>query len=178
LRPPFEMTGRTLMPLLAGGTQPGRDRVVVERERHAQVRRGDLGYPARAMRNHDFLYVRNYHPDRWPAGDPDMYFSVGPFGDIDGGPTKDLLLQRRDDRAIARYFSLAADKRPAEELYDLRKDPYQLENVAGKPEYAGAKTVMQVALLNWMRETNDPRAGVNNDPWDRYPYYGAPGKER
>lgn len=178
LKPLAEMTGRTLMPLLAGAQQTGRHHVFLERERHAQVRRGDLGYPARAIRNRDFLYIQNFHPDRWPAGDPDMYVSVGPFGDIDGGPTKDLLLQRRGDPAIARYFTLATDKRPAEELYDLRKDPQQLENVAGRPEYLGPKTTLQGDLLSWMRETKDPRAGANTDPWDRYPYFGPAGRGR
>jgi N-sulfoglucosamine sulfohydrolase len=178
LTPPGRMSGRTLLPLLAGQRQPGRDRVFLERERHAQVRRGDLSYPARAIRNADFLYIRNFHPERWPAGDPDMYFSVGPFGDIDGGPTKDLLLQRRDDPAIARYFNLATAKRPAEELYDVRKDPAQLENVAGNPEYSGARKLLQTALLEWMRQTNDPRATRVADPWDRYAYFGAPGRDR
>ncbi len=178
LKPPVEMTGRTLVPLLAGGKQDGRHHVFLERERHAQVRRGDLGYPARAIRNKDFLYIQNIHPDRWPAGDPEMYVSVGPFGDIDGGPTKDLLLQRKDDPAIARYFNLATDKRPAEELYDLRKDPQQIENVAGRPEYWGPKTVLQGDLLAWMRETKDPRSAANTDPWDRYPYFGPAGRDR
>ncbi len=178
VKPRVEMTGRTLMPLLTGQQQPGRDRVFLERERHAQVRQGDLGYPARAIRTKDFLYIRNFHADRWPAGDPEMYKSVGPFGDIDGGPTKELLLQRRDDPALVRYFNLATAKRPAEELYDLRKDPQQLENVASKPEYSGTKTVLQMGLLNWMRQTGDPRAAANTDPWDRYPYFGPAGRDR
>jgi hypothetical protein len=92
-------------------------------ERHANVRRGDLSYPARAVRTADHLYIRNYRPDRWPAGDPDLYVAVGPFGDIDDGPTKQLLLSRRDDPPIKRYFELAVAKRPAEELFDLKKDP-------------------------------------------------------
>jgi N-sulfoglucosamine sulfohydrolase len=178
VKPPQEMTGRTLLPLLAGQQQPGRDRVFLERERHAQVRRGDLGYPARAIRTKDFLYIRNFHPERWPAGDPEMYVSVGPFGDIDGGPTKELLLQRRADPAIARRFELATAKRPSEELYDLRKDPQQLENVASKPEYSSAKTRLQTSLQKWMRETGDPRAAANADPWDRYPYFGPAGRGR
>ena len=178
LKPPAGMTGRTLMPLLAGDPQPGREHVFLERERHAQVRRGDLGYPARAIRNKDFLYIRNIDPDRWPAGDPEMYVSVGPFGDIDGGPTKELLLQRRDDPAIAKYFALATAKRPEEELYDLRKDPQQLDNVAAKPEYAGTKRDLRAALLKWMRETDDPRAANSANPWDRYPYFGPGGRDR
>jgi arylsulfatase A-like enzyme len=175
LMPP-PMTGRSLMPLLAGSGQPNRDRVFVERERHAQVRRGDLSYPARAVRTERFLYIRNFRPDRWPAGDPEMYFAVGPFGDIDGGPSKDLLLERRNDPAIARFFGLATAKRPAEELYDLRSDPGQLENVAAKSEYARDKAALKAMLEKWMRDTQDPRSSHDDDRWDKYPYYGNPGK--
>jgi hypothetical protein len=170
------MTGRSVMPLLAGQQQPGRDQVFLERERHANVRRGDLSYPARAIRTKDFLYIRNLRPDRWPAGDPEMYFAVGEFGDIDGGPSKDQLLARQADPAIARYFQLATAKRPAEELYDLRKDPGQIENVAAKPEYAGMKGELRAALDRWMRVTGDPRITTDDDPWDKYPYFGNPGK--
>jgi N-sulfoglucosamine sulfohydrolase len=104
--------------------------------------------------------------------------SVGPFGDIDGGPTKELLLQHRDDAAIARFFSLATAKRPEEELYDLHKDPQQLDNVAAKPEYANTKGAMRSALLKWMDETRDPRAAKTGEAWDRYPYFGPPGRDR
>src|SRR6185436_20433148 len=76
------ITGRTLVPLLRGEPQSGRDRVFIERERHANVRQGDLSYPVRAIRTRDYLYIRNFRPDRWPAGDPQQYVAVGPFGDI------------------------------------------------------------------------------------------------
>ena len=56
------MTGRTLAPLLRGEAQAGRDQVFLERERHANVRRGDLSYPVRAVRTNDYLYVRNFRP--------------------------------------------------------------------------------------------------------------------
>jgi len=175
LTPPL-MTGRSLMPLLAGERQPNRDRVFVERERHAQVRRGDLSYPARAVRTERFLYIRNFRPDRWPAGDPEMYFAVGPFGDIDGGPSKDLLLERRNDPATTRFFELATAKRPAEELYDLKKDPDQLRNVAGQREYESDQKQLKSTLEKWMRDTHDPRISQDDDRWDKYPYYGSPGK--
>jgi arylsulfatase A-like enzyme len=175
LTPP-PMTGRSLMPLAAGERQPNRDRVFVERERHAQVRRGDLAYPARAVRTERFLYIRNFRPDRWPAGDPEMYFAVGPFGDIDGGPSKDLLLERRNDPATTRFFELATAKRPAEELYDLKKDPDQLRNVAGQREYESDQKQLKSTLEKWMRDTHDPRISQDDDRWDKYPYYGNPGK--
>jgi len=103
-------------------------------------------------------------------------FAVGEFGDIDGGPSKDLLTSRRDDPAVAKFFKLATDKRPAEEFYDLRKDAGQLNNVAGRAEYAKAKKQLRAALDKWMRDTGDPRATTDDDRWDHYPYFGNPGR--
>jgi N-sulfoglucosamine sulfohydrolase len=177
LRSTVAMTGHSFLGLLTGQSTVGRDCVFVERERHANVRHGNLGYPGRAIRTREFLYIRNFHPERWPAGDPQMWKAVGPFGDIDGGPTKDLMLQRRNDPQLRRFFQLACGKRPAEELYDVRKDPYQLTNVADRPEYAQTKKKLRAALDDWMRQTNDPRAAGDDDRWDRYPYFGSEPKK-
>ena len=176
LKPLEAMTGRSLLPLLRGLPASGRDRVFIERERHANVRSGDLSYPVRAIRTRDYLYIRNFRPDRWPAGDPEMYFAVGPFGDIDGGPSKSLLLDRRLEPEFARFFQLATAKRPAEELYDLRRDPEQLVNVAGQAAHRDAQARLRQDLDRWLRETGDPRATTDDDRWDRFPYYGARGR--
>jgi N-sulfoglucosamine sulfohydrolase len=176
---PPDIVGRSLLPLLAGKQDaPPRDRVFTERERHANVRRGDLSYPARAIRTADFLYIHNYRPGRWPAGDPELYVAVGPFGDIDGGPSKSLLLDRRDDAPIRRFFELATAKRPADELYDLRRDPHQLTNVAGLPAHAKTLARLRAELAAWQRTTGDPRASEDDDRWDTYPYYGEPAKDK
>jgi arylsulfatase A-like enzyme len=176
LTPLDVMTGRSMLPLLRDASQPGRDRVFIERERHANVRQGDLSYPVRAIRTKDYLYIRNFRHDRWPAGDPQQYVAVGPFGDIDGSPSKDLLLDRRTDRKIAPFFQLATAKRPAEELYDLRRDPHQIENVSGRPVHRAAQQRLREELDRWLRETGDPRATSDDDRWDRFPYYGQPAK--
>ncbi|MGQ9576742.1 MAG: sulfatase family protein [Thermoguttaceae bacterium] len=179
-----EMTGRSLLDLLfsgkSGRVDPRRDKVFTERERHAACREGNLSYPVRAMRTHDFLYIRNCRPELMPAGDPDFPNVVGPYGDIDGSPTKSEILQRRGEPAIARYFRLAMEKRPAEELYDLAKDPGQLENVAGKPQYAEVQKRLRSELERWMHQTGDPRARGETDFWDKCPYVGPirPAKER
>jgi len=175
LKPPAAMTGRSILGLATGREKPGRrDRVFVERERHANVRRGDLSYPSRAVRTRDYLYIRNFRPDRWPAGDPEVYFAVGPFGDCDDGPAKQVILGRREDPAVRRSFELCFGKRPAVELYDLKKDPDQMRNVAGEASYAAAEVQMRRSLDGWMRATGDPRAVSDDDRWDRYPYFGQP----
>jgi arylsulfatase A-like enzyme len=172
LVPPREMTGRSLRTLLGGRTPVAwPSAVVLERERHANVRRGDLSYPSRAVRTRDHIYIRNLRPDRWPAGDPTLYHSVGPFGDIDDGPTKQLLLR---DPAHASLRAHAMDKRPAEELYDVVRDPGQLRNVAGDRSQATRLATLRRQLDTWMRATADPRATTDDDRFDRYPYYGPP----
>ena len=88
LTPPDSMSARSMLDVAAGGK--GRGEVFIERERHANVRKGDLSYPVRAVRTDDWLYIRNMRPERWPAGDPQMYVAVGPYGDIDGGLSKTL----------------------------------------------------------------------------------------
>ncbi|MBI4602607.1 MAG: sulfatase-like hydrolase/transferase [Planctomycetes bacterium] len=188
LEAPADMTGRSLLGLVLGKPEPGapaRDAVFLERERHANVRKGDLSYPARAVRTRDHLYVRNLRPGRWPAGDPEPWKAVGPFGDVDGSPSKDLILERRAEPAIARFFRLAFERRPAEELYDIAKDPGCLVNLAASAEGAAAKERLRSRLERWMGETGDPRAAEGPEaaggegqpgalaPWDSYPYFGS-----
>jgi arylsulfatase A-like enzyme len=169
---PTEMTARSLLPLLQGAASPGRDAVFFERERHANVRAGDLGFPARAVRTSDFLYIRNYCPDRWPAGDPVRWKAVGEFGDCDNGPSKSCMLANRAAESGARLFELAFGKRPAEELYDLAKDPFQLNNVAEDPRFASPRRRLAARLQHWMEQTQDPRATGGGAEFDAYPYYG------
>ncbi len=178
LKPLPEMTGRSFLDILLGKSYAPRDRVFTERERHADVRRGDLSYPSRAIRTKDFLYIRNFRPDRWPAGDPELYHSVGPFGDIDGGPSKEVILNRRDDPKIHPFFVLACAKRPAEELYDLAKDPAQIHNVADQPAYAAAKQKLRGELEQWLKATGDPRVTHDDDRWDHFRYVGPPVKSQ
>ena len=95
------------------------------------------------------------------------------FGDCDDGPTKSYILGHRDEPGTRAFFQLCFGKRPAEELYDLRKDPHQINNVAGQPDYAAAQGRLRAQLDQWMNESADPRAVKDDDHWDRYPYFGG-----
>jgi arylsulfatase A-like enzyme len=147
-----------------------RDFMFLERERHANVRKGDLSYPVRGIRTADYLYLRNFEPDRWPAGDPEFYWSVGPYGDVDDSPTKQMLMKDKPQP----YFDLCMGKRPAEELYVVKSDPDQVNNVAAQPRFSQVKGDLAARVQEWMKSTGDPRA---TDPhtkiWDRVPYSGA-----
>ncbi len=174
LKPLPEMTGTSLLPILTSGRSLKREFIVVEKERHTNCREGNKGYPCRGLQTKDFLYIRNFHPDLWPAGDPKRWAAVGDFGDIDTGPSKAVILDRRDDPKIKPFFELATAKRSAEELYDLKADPWQLHNLADDPKHAKTREKLAGQLQAWMAKTGDPRAtNPNDDRWDKYPYYGS-----
>ncbi len=183
LRPTAEMTGRSLMGVLtseqSGRIDRERDFVLVGKERHcpAQERPDMGGYPCRAIRTHEFLYVRNFRPDRWPAGTPNYEqaaFKNAWYGDCDNGPTKTYMVENRDqDAEHRRLYELAFGKRPGEELYDLKNDPEQLENVAADPEYAAIRRQLAERLMRQLEATGDPRAVGGGEKFDEYPYLGG-----
>ena len=171
------VTGRSMVGLILGREDAvQRDAVFLERERHANVRRGDLSYPVRGIRTKDFLYLWNLRPDRWPAGDPELYHSVGPFGDVDLSPLKDLLVGGADRPDLALHRALALERRPPEELYDLRNDPHQVRNVAADAAHAETRRELRERVQRWMRETGDPRVDPAYDGWDAMPYFGPPAR--
>ena len=174
LKPWPEMTGKSLWPLLAseksGQIDAARDRMFFGRERHASVREGNVGYPVRAIRTARFLYLRNYEPDRWPAGDPPIYGDVDQHLDIAGSPSKQAVIEHGNQPAVKRLFDLAFSKRPAEELYDLDRDPWQTNNVAGQLEFAATQATLRRELDAHLAATRDPRSSGGGAQFDRYHY--------
>ncbi len=177
IRPPAEMTGRSLMPLFesprSGLVDPTRDHVLTGKERHVPAQADNMhGTPMRALRNRDFLYIHNFKPERWPAGDPRISVFGPPLGDIDNGPTKTFVVEHKDDPELGEFYELCAAQRPADELYDLRKDPHQLKNVADEPAYAEVLKKLKDQLMKELKETKDPRVVGEGDAFDKYPFVG------
>jgi len=190
LKPAADMTARSFLDILksgkAGRVDPKRDHVLTGKERHVPAQEDDNGgYPCRAIRTHEFLYIRNFKPDRWPCGYPAGYAepieidiskprdTKFGYADTDASPTKSYMVKYRNDPKVRRLFEGAFAKRPAEELYDLRKDPAQLENVAEKAEYAETKKKLAAILMAELEATKDPRVLGGADMFDQYPYYGG-----
>lgn len=185
---PFSgMSARSLMPILSssrsGIVDPTRTMVLTGRERHTHARPDNLGYPARAVRTADYLYIQNFKPDRWPVGDPppanratiakkdnDMNDIVFGYEDIDDSPTKEIMISRRKE--WGQLFTIGFQKRPKEELFDIRNDPGCLENLADNKKYASVKKLLEKTLIEKLIEQGDPRTGKNGDIFESYPRFG------
>lgn len=165
------MDGKSLLPILRGQTIHHREEVYLERERHCMARSEfdkGAGYPMRAIRTRDFLYIVNLRPERWPAGDESVPGTTSMFGDVDGGPTKAFILDNRSQPHVKQFFELGFGRRPAEELYDVRNDPYNVTNLANSPAHTSIKNELRAKLLKWMSQEKDPRANGGGDEIDRY----------
>jgi uncharacterized sulfatase len=154
----------------SGRLDQKRDHIVTGLERHTYCRPQGATYPIRAIRTHDYLYVRNFKPDRWPTGGPTFISSnKAPHGDIDDGPFKDFFFAPKTIKKFPLPYRLAVAKRPLEELYDVRADPHQIKNLADDLKYAEIKKSLWQRMQKHLEETNDPRLR-DQDPWQHYIY--------
>jgi N-sulfoglucosamine sulfohydrolase len=175
---PAEMVGRNLLPLFQserfGVVDPDHQEVWFARERHSSSRPNNATYPQRAVRTPDYLYIRNFAPDRWPAGD--IGAAIGDnkgFGvyDIDDGPTLRAMYAHRDDDKVGPLWKLATDRRPAEEFFDVNSDPDDLRNLADDRARVKELEALRKRVDEHLKATGDPRVGDNPDVWEGYPRY-------
>jgi len=81
------------------------------------------------------------------------------------------MLTHRKDPEIKPLFEKAFLKRPAEELYDLKKDPYQMKNLADHTSYQTVKKQLSSRLGTYLLKTRDPRVTGEKVIWDTTMYY-------
>lgn len=187
VKAPDGLYGRSLVPLLksdhSGLIDPTRNWVIIGRERHvAKARESHLPYPMRALRTTEYLYIRNFAPDRWPAGAPYAAAETplnlravaantfAAFPDMDAGPTKTWLVARWRDPVWQWHVDLAFAKRPAEEFYDLKHDPDQVKNLAADPAWAAKKRELSERMMTLLRAAQDPRVVGGGMTYERSPY--------
>ena len=170
---PKMMIGKALTDIFKDKTKVKREAAFIAMERHAGCREGGKGYPCRAIRTKEYLYIRNFDPDRWPAGSPERKHCVRHirYGEVDPSPTKTVMM---DDSKYAKLADLAFGKRPAEELYLISDDPYQLRNLADAKEFQKTRDLLRQQLDDHLKKSGDPRLTGKPALWDYYPFYRAP----
>ena len=174
LTPPEMMTAKSLTDVFANAEKRERPTAFIAFERHSGARAGGKGYPCRAIRTAAYMYIYNFEPSRWPAGSPDPLVCnrLLPFGEYDKSPTKTFMVEQRFAHEVADLAELAFGKRPFEELYELKTDPHQMKNMAGRINYEAIQKSLQRQLFDHLTTTRDPRVVGGVVDWDYYPHYG------
>jgi N-sulfoglucosamine sulfohydrolase len=125
---PQAVQGRSFWPLLAGGRCRKRDSIFAEKTYH------DTYDPMRAIRTERYKYIRSYEHRPWLPLPTDIRRSLS-------------------GRAMAAKYR---EPRDPEELYDLARDPLEMENLAGRPEHEAVRQELSRQLTRWQEETQDP----------------------
>ncbi len=192
---PDQLAGRSLLSRYrkeSDKTLPPRDAVFSGRERHSSSRFNSLGYPCRCIRTSSHLYIRNFKPERWPAGAPQSFAQVvydsnrhpleyrlgkldSGYYDIDSGPTLQWMVANRQQPDVGRLLAAAVNLRPAEELYDIRVDPACMKNLAEDSAAQSIREDLSQRLRDYLIKTGDLR---QTDPeaaeiWETYPRFSS-----
>ncbi|MES2597990.1 MAG: sulfatase [Verrucomicrobiota bacterium] len=144
---PQDVDGRSFLPVLEGKSTTHRDAIFTTHSNDGEMN----VYPSRSMRSSRWKYILNLHPEyRFTSH-------------IDRSGKEDSLAYVRSWEERAKTDENAAKivnryrQRPAEELYDLDVDPFELNNLAGEAAQAGQLQSMRQSLDDWMKSTGDTR---------------------
>jgi N-sulfoglucosamine sulfohydrolase len=117
----------------------------------------------RMVRTVDFLYILNSRP---------QFPQMGPADAVGSLSFRDLDSLRKAGTLSAIQTDIFITPRPSEELYDCRKDPDQLLNVASVPGYGESLSQLRQVLEEWMMETGDNiPENLTRDWYQRVPGY-------
>jgi len=122
-----------------------------------------VGYPIRGIVKNDVLFLQNFEPSRWPACNPETGYL-----NVDASPTKSLILDAHRLSSGDIPWALCFGKRPAEELYDLRKDPDCVVNLAPSDATKTQLAALKAQLHAELRQQGDPRMEGKGDVFDKY----------
>ncbi|QEL13422.1 sulfatase family protein [Limnoglobus roseus] len=162
------ITGTSWRPIFesrkGGQVVPERNHTLVGKERTDVGRPNDWGYPIRGIVRDGFLFLKNYEPTRWPAGNPETGYL-----DTDGSPTKTLILELGRKNRSDRFWQLGFGMRLGEELYDLATDPDCVKNLATDPMHEPRRALMHSLMTAELKAQGDPRMFGNGAIFDGYP---------
>jgi N-sulfoglucosamine sulfohydrolase len=133
--------GRSVLPVVFGGSVDGLDRVFAEFNDNA----GGLSFPMRAVHTKEYVYIFN----AWGSGN--QSFSSAATWHRSESVMKRLA--QSDPNVAKRYQFLK--QRCVEEFYDLKKDPFALENLIAEPAYQEVIIQARAEMKGWMEQTDD-----------------------
>ncbi|MEW6998383.1 sulfatase [Colwelliaceae bacterium BS250] len=113
----------------------------------------------RGIRMGNWKYIRNFHNKR-PHLQPSAYKDSKPFMPV-------MRQLHKDGKLNATQALLFAPQRPAEELYNLDKDPFEINNLAGSEAHTAKLVELRKVLANWIIQTDDkgrfPESAISYD---------------
>ena len=110
------------------------------------------------MRDERYKYIRNYRPDvPYIAENADRDVEIPSLRVMRQMQAGEPFQKGRLNEVQAKFM---APRKPAEEFFDLERDPYETVNLADSPAHAVALNKLRGALDKWIAETGDTGAAT------------------
>jgi uncharacterized sulfatase len=138
------LDGKSMLPVLRGETNKHKNFVYGIMTTTGIINGTPEGYPIRSVRSDKYKLIRNLNHTATFRNACTKQKSFQSW--ITAGEAGD----KQAAALAARY-----QKRPAIELYDITKDPLELNNLAANPEYSDVIKSLDVKLTAWMTEQGD-----------------------
>lgn len=137
---PKDMYGQSIRPLFKDQTLPGRDYIFAERNWHGTDEH------IRCIRTDDYKLIVNSY----------IHLPHGTPSDLSTSPSwYALKAAQRAGELTAAQSRLFECPRPRVEIYDLKADPYELLNLADRPDYLQAGKQLLKVMAEWQKATSD-----------------------
>jgi N-sulfoglucosamine sulfohydrolase len=149
--PDYPLHGRSFLPILEQENPTGWDQVYFSHTFHEIT----MYYPVRGTRTRQYKYMRNLFPTLEFPHASDLWASS----------TWQSIMKQGDRAMVGRRPVGKYLHRPAEELYDISKDPDEIENLANASQHRATLEQMRAQVDRWRRETKDP--WVINDNYSK-----------
>lgn len=149
-KPPQDIDGRSFLPILLGKKKAHRELIFTAHTGDGRMNQS----PMRSVRTATHKYILNLRPDVKYT----THITNGK--NADGRDYWESWLEKAKTDEQAAKLVQDYQYRPAEELYDLRVDPYELDNLAEKPDYQPLRQSLRGKLDAWMKQQGDREARV------------------
>jgi len=113
-------------------------------------------YPIRSIISKDYHYIINLLPD---SSYFEKHLEAGAHGEVWWDRWKEAAQKNEREKFLVDRFYY----RPPEELYSVKNDPHQFENLAQKEGFAKEKELLKKELIRWMNSQNDPGTAVDTN---------------
>jgi len=162
-KPPAGLDGKSFAGLLLGRTKTHRKEIYAAHTGDGAMNR----YPMRCVRTEKHKYILNLYP----ANTYTTHIDKAPYSHDGGRRYYDSWVRKAETDPAAAAIVKRYHTRPAEELYDVIADPYEMNNLAGRAALADVQAELKAKVLAWMKRMGDK--GIAEQP-ARKPGKGAP----
>lgn len=142
---PENIDGLSFAPVLLGKQKQHRSEVFAA---HSGDRDFNV-YPIRCVRTSRFKYILNLHPEF------EYTTHIDVAGPNDGRIYFDSWVEKAKTDSRAAAIVRRYHEHPAEELYDTKADPHELNNLAGEARYSRTLMELRTKLRDWMKTQGD-----------------------